>query len=487
LMNITTAKQKWYIVNHNSSLSRRFSMLIVTLVIWESLEVPWVVSFAPNAQLDGGWKIYSFFIDMLFILDLFLNLITTFVDTKGQHVTYCWGKGGIAENYFWSGWFVIDFVACIPLDLFVAGGITQESNVDTSGLFKVLKMTRLVRIGKLFKRIDDMLQASAFRLLRLMSVVLILIHWTACAWMVISYTHIEESEIQTTWEQYSTCFFQAAAMLFGQGLFTVPTTIKQELFASVMTLVGAALQATAFGSVAVLLATFDEEEAQYNKRMVDIGRRMRQLDITPKLQNKVLSYFEYLWLTTKTTSTDADAFIEQLSGPLRSEVKLNLFGDLVQQIPFLKKVSPITIEALVLKMQPKAYLQGDKVIRKGQSGNWMAFISSGELAILDPSTPAHMPDKIIRILSVGEMLGEMALLFDVDRTCDVMAVMFTRLHILTRDDFFEVRDRYPEDGEIIEQELEHIQNKKNYKQSDENKQQIEAVIEEMLAEPEEGK
>jgi hypothetical protein len=119
-----------------------------------------------------------------------------------------------------------------------------------------------------------------------------------------------------------------------------------------------------------------------------------------------LSYFEYLWLTTKTTSTDADAFIEQLSGPLRSEVKLNLFGDLVQQIPFLKKVSPITIEALVLKMQPKAYLQGDKVIRKGQSGNWMAFISSGELAILDPSTPAHMPDKIIRILSVGEMLGK---------------------------------------------------------------------------------
>jgi hypothetical protein len=165
-------------------------------------------------------------------------------------------------------------------------------------------------------------------------------------------------------------------------------------------------------------------------------------------------------------------------------VKLNLFGDLVGQIPFLKKVSPITIEALVLKMQPKAYLQGDnygcfcsysysyyyyyyhhhhyhhhyhyyhhcrqgdKVIRKGQSGNWMGFISSGELAILDPSTPANMPDKIIRILGVGAMLGEMALLFDVDRTCDVMAVMFTRLHILTRDDFFEVRDRYPEDGEV---------------------------------------
>jgi potassium voltage-gated channel Eag-related subfamily H protein 6 len=340
-------------------------------------------------------------------------------------------------------------------------------------------MTRLLRIGKLFKRMDDILQASAFRLIRLILVVLMIIHWTACAWMVISYSHVEESEWQTVWEQYSTCFFQAAAMLFSQGLFTTPITIKQELFSSFMTLIGAALQATAFGSVAVLLATFDEEEAHYNKWMVDIGRRMRQLDLTPKLQNKVLSYFEYLWLTTKTTSTDADAFIEQLSGPLRSEVKLNLFGDLVGQIPFLRKVSPITIEALVLKMQPKAFLQGDKVIRKGQSGNWMGFISSGELAILDPSTPAMLGDKIIRILGAGAMIGEMALLFDVDRTCDVMAVMFTRLHILTRDDFFGVRDRYPEDGLIIEKELELIQKKKDYKQSKENK----AHIKEMLGEP----
>jgi hypothetical protein len=56
-------------------------------------------------------------------------------------------------------------------------------------------MTRLVRIGKLFKRIDDMLQASAFRLIRLILVVLMIIHWTACAWMVISYTHVEESEV----------------------------------------------------------------------------------------------------------------------------------------------------------------------------------------------------------------------------------------------------------------------------------------------------
>jgi hypothetical protein len=107
------SKREWFIISHNSVFSRRFSMMIVCLVIWESLEVPWVVSFHSKAGLDGGWKIYSFLIDMLFILDLFLNFVTTFVDTKGQQVNKCWGKNGIAQNYFWSGWFAIDFVVVL--------------------------------------------------------------------------------------------------------------------------------------------------------------------------------------------------------------------------------------------------------------------------------------------------------------------------------------------------------------------------------------
>lgn len=68
------------------------------------------------------------------------------------------------------------------------------------------------------------------------------------------------------------------------------------------------------------------------------------------------------------------------------------------QIPFFSnhEISPLVIEALVMRLHTVVYLHGDIIMRKGDFGDWMAFIGrGGKVAILDPSTEER---KLIKIL-----------------------------------------------------------------------------------------
>lgn len=52
-------------------------------------------------------------IDIIFIMDLFINFITAYEKRDGLQETRI---KKIAKNYL-RGWFIIDFLACIPVQL----------------------------------------------------------------------------------------------------------------------------------------------------------------------------------------------------------------------------------------------------------------------------------------------------------------------------------------------------------------------------------
>ena len=183
-----------------------------------------------------------------------------------------------------------------------------------------------------------------------------------------------------------------------------------------------------------------------------------------------------MWITSGSLTLDADDFVDGLSPPIRTSIKLTLFGDMVQRIPFLSKVSKITVEALVMKMKPQAYLAGDHVIQKGASDTWMGFISEGETAIINPEADlgddnlnylkSRLPEsKVLRYLHRGDFFGEVALLFDVPRTCTIVACTFCHLHILSRMDFIQIEEQYPDDWAIIVLEFEKYRDRKQYRAS----------------------
>src|SRR5690606_34808469 len=100
---------------------------------------------------------------------------------------------------------------------------------------------------------------------------------------------------------------------------------------------------------------------------------------------------------------------------------------LIERFPVLELVERSDQEALLLMFQPRSFSPGDRIIRRGERGDAMYFLSSGAVEV-------HVNGRVIK-LEAGAYFGEMALLTGEQRTADVIAVDFCQLLMLSRRDF----------------------------------------------------
>ena len=68
-------------------------------------------------------------IDIIFIMDLFINFITAYEKRDGLQETRI---KKIAINYI-RGWFIIDFLACIPVQLIEPLLVSGSDSVQSGG------------------------------------------------------------------------------------------------------------------------------------------------------------------------------------------------------------------------------------------------------------------------------------------------------------------------------------------------------------------
>jgi len=78
----------------------------------------------------------------------------------------------IAKRYAQS-WFFIDLVATMPWELFAG---------SSGSSLGVLRLPRVLRIGRLLKKFDTKASANLFRIFKLLCGFFLINHWVACAW-----------------------------------------------------------------------------------------------------------------------------------------------------------------------------------------------------------------------------------------------------------------------------------------------------------------
>ncbi|MBZ9654182.1 cation:proton antiporter domain-containing protein [Phyllobacterium lublinensis] len=109
--------------------------------------------------------------------------------------------------------------------------------------------------------------------------------------------------------------------------------------------------------------------------------------------------------------------------------------ELIETFPMFAQVGEDSQEELLLLFRPKSASPGERVVRAGDRGDGMYFISSGavEVELEDENVP----------LEAGSFFGEMALLSGGRRTADVIAVDFCQFLVLERRDFNVFMARHP--------------------------------------------
>ena len=313
-----------------------WTVLILGLVVFTSILIPIQFGF-PDGVEDNPALDYT--IDILFILDLLICFRTAYVNQAGDEV---FNTKMIANNYM-RNWFAIDLVACFPAEVFVL--ISGSKDTRSKILLRLLKMPRLLRIGRLFKYLDQMKYAAVWRVGKLVVMLLFVSHWIACLFYMVCRLELEADhevyppfmDVQTApfGDQYMSALTSGFNVLIGDSI--DPMTVTEQAFVFAASVLGAIMMAVIIGNISLVLQNQNALSAIHRNKMDMINDSMRAMDISERLQKKTVLYYELLWTRQRALSTK-ESFIDELSPCLRKEINLDLNTEVIYRCNLFKNL-----------------------------------------------------------------------------------------------------------------------------------------------------
>ena len=188
----------------------------------------------------------------------------------------------IAKAYL-KGWFTIDFITCLPLDMIVLSAMdaTGESGSGDYTLLRLLRMlrimklARIVRAARIFNRWQDHISISfaTLSLFKFTFLTVVLAHWLACLWGFVGEPHDDEwisFDQGLTWRQkarmgesagpfalYGASLYVAFNNIFGGSSEIHPANYVEFYVQVGMMVLGSSVWAYVIGSACGIVATLD--------------------------------------------------------------------------------------------------------------------------------------------------------------------------------------------------------------------------------------
>lgn len=123
----------------------------------------------------------------------------------------------------------------------------------------------------------------------------------------------------------------------------------------------------------------------------------------------------------------------------------------VARVPLFASLGVVTLSEIVGKLRTRYYPSRIVVVRRGDAGDSMFFISSGEVEV-------RLPTGQSVTLGEGAFFGEMALLERQLRSATVFTTRPTTLLVLYASDFYEIASHIPQLAEAVEVEARRRRN-----------------------------
>ena len=396
------AELKWVILP-----SSRFRIVwdaaLLCLVLYTSVSLPVMLSFALDTKQAVSVQVVEIFIDVVFLIDIVLNFNTAVVRDSILIID----KKAIASKYA-KRWLAIDAASSVPWEVIFliieASNGSQSNGADgsdlgTLGALKVLKVPKLLRLGRVFKILERVQgAANVSRIVMLVVGMAMVIHWLCAVWYVLAkregkwldsqtcpgcITTDDEGELalreQGIWSQYAFSYYTTLMMMMGDSV--SPTDGWEVLFASFVGLLGACVNAYVFATVAHLVAQLSAESAVHQARMNDVTSAMMRLRVNDATARRVRAYFEYRWVRHRDHS--GDAFIRSLPLQLRSDVSCMVHHALIRRCPLFHDADRRLLAAIATALVPEVYLPSEFILVAGFVSSCMYFISKGRVLVME--------------------------------------------------------------------------------------------------------
>jgi voltage-gated potassium channel len=347
----------------------------------------------------------------------------------------------ITRDYL-RGWFAVDLLAVLPFGIFLfifaalAGKSFAPGESSFLSFIQALALIKLFKVGRIFNDLQESMRILP-ALMRLITVVYwlsISLHLMALGWILIG----AGEKIGHASYRYLRAVYWVTTTIatIGYGDY-VPDhgSDAQVIYTIVVQLFGVAMFSYIIANVSSLMSNLDLARSAFQRRLDEVNAYLRAQRIPAELQDRVRDYYSYLW--TKQRGVSAMEVLDEIPRSLGQEILMFLNRDLLNRSEIFQGADDLFIRESVQLLRPCVFLPDEYVIRQGEYGDCMYFLTSGEVRIV-------VDGKDVAKLGPGSPFGETALLEDLHRNASVVSNSYSTGYRLTKSSFDELRSKYPQ-------------------------------------------
>jgi len=329
----------------------------------------------------------------------------------------------------------LDLLAAIPFFLLPGGE-----------LLRLLRLLKLYRVGQGMRRLGRLhiVHGTVLRLAFFLYWLAMSIHWITCGWIEL----LGGAPPGSTQAVYVDALYWATSTITTVGYGDiVPVTLSQKVYGIGVMMLGVGIYAYLIGNIASLISSLDPVRARYMQQRERLSAFMQYRALPTPLRRRIQRYFDYVW--EERLVSDESEVMQSLPPSLREDVALFLKRDLIKNVPLFDAASDAFVRDVALNLESFVALPGDLVVRVGETGREMYFLSRGTVEVVAGD------GAIMNTLSDGDFFGEIALFLDQPRSASVRAVTACDLYELDKPMFERIVSTYPDVADTLEAEAKH--------------------------------
>ncbi|CAB3397957.1 unnamed protein product [Caenorhabditis bovis] len=461
-----TPKTSPHIILHYSSFKTIWDWSILALTFYTAFMVPFNIAFKNRENTGGGIDsvaLMDSIVDVIFFADILLNFHTTFVGPGGEVVIE---PSVIRQNYLKS-WFLIDLLSCLPYDIFY---MFKRDDERIGSLFSALKVVRLLRLGRVARKLDNYLEYGAATLLLLLCAYVIVAHWLACVWFWIGDSEVrlkmDNPGLPDGWlwklsndlrQPYNVTMSNRSTLVGGPSrtsayisslyytmscMSTVgfgniaSTTDNEKIFGVCMMIISALLYAAIFGHMTTIIQQMTSSTVRYHEMISNVREFIKLQEIPKELAERVMDYVVSTWAMTK--GIDTSKVLGYCPKDMKADICVHLNRKVFNEHSCFRLASDGCLRSLAMYLELNHAAPGDLLYHTGESVDALWFVVSGSLEVIQD-------EEVVAILGKGDVFGDEFWKNNGvtgQSAANVRALTYSDLHMIKKNKLMDVLDFY---------------------------------------------